>query len=338
MPLTNFPHGVSSFGSPVMGPGTISVMGGRIAASGDAKVYFVDPANGSDGNTGLSPSQALDTVSAAYDKTVDKSGDTIYLLNDGNTSGTSREDATITWANDNVHLVGLCAPALLSQRARISPTAATTAVTPQLTVSGNGNIFQNISFFEGNTTAADSTCVSVTGNRNVFNNVAMMNLGGNTSGDARTRAGSNHLLITGGEENYFNNCYIGLDTTARSGANSNIKFASAAARNYFYRCTIPMHTSAATPLFIDANSSGAVDRWTIFDNCDFINAVGSTATELTQAFSIHASAGGVIYLKHCGIIGAATFETTASTNLYLGMPVADSAGADAGGKINPWTA
>ena len=87
MGLTHFPHGLSSFGLPMTGgAGTIPLMGGRIANSGDQKIYWVDPANGSDGNNGLSPDKAMNTVSAAYAKTVDKSGDTIYLLNDGNTS------------------------------------------------------------------------------------------------------------------------------------------------------------------------------------------------------------------------------------------------------------
>ena len=97
MTITPYPHGISSFGSPVFG----LLMGGRIAATGDAKHYFVDPANGTDGNNGLSPEKAMATVSAAYAKTVDKSGDVIHLLNDGNTSGSSVEDATITWSNDN---------------------------------------------------------------------------------------------------------------------------------------------------------------------------------------------------------------------------------------------
>jgi len=72
--------------------------------------------------------------------------------------------------------------------------------------------------------------------------------------------------------------------------------------------------------------------------CLFYNAVGSTATELTQAFSIHASAGGLIILQDSYVCGAATFESTASGNLFMGMPVADRAGVDAGGKIGAWSA
>ncbi|KKK97422.1 hypothetical protein LCGC14_2652910, partial [marine sediment metagenome] len=47
---------------------------------------------------------------------IDKRGDVAQQFNDGNTTGTSREDSTLAWSNDNTHLVGLCAPGLLSQR------------------------------------------------------------------------------------------------------------------------------------------------------------------------------------------------------------------------------
>ena len=129
-------------GVPVMGNGMLPLMGGNISATGEQKNYFVDPANASNnGGDGLFPSSALNQVSAAEGKCRDKSGDTIYLLNDGNTTGTSREDSTIPWDKDNVHLVGLCA-ATVNQRARISPNSTqTSVVTPQLLVSGNGNIF-----------------------------------------------------------------------------------------------------------------------------------------------------------------------------------------------------
>lgn len=337
MTITNYPNGITSFGVPVIGGGamTIPLLGGSISGS-DAKTFFVDPANGSDSNDGLTPQSALDTVSAAYAKTVDKRGDVIYLYNDGNTSGTSREDATITWSKDNTHLIGLCAPTMLSQRARISPnTTNTSIVTPQLTVSGHGNIFQNISLFEGSSEDGQaSTGVSVTGNRNYFNNVAIMNMGHANSAD---EAGSNCLLISGGQENTFDNCYIGLDTIARSAANSNVKFASAATRNIFRNCFFPMFADNAGALFIDANSSGAIDRYAYFKGCMFYNAIGSTGTTITQAFSIHASAGGLFLFDYCSVVGITKMETTASTLLYINMPSPDSADP-AGGEMLAVTA
>lgn len=330
MSLTHYPHGLSSFGMPVMGGGMLPLMGGRIAATGDAKVYFVDPANGSDGNTGLSPDRALDTVSAALALTVDKSGDTIYLLNDGNTSGTSREDTTITWSNDNVHLVGLCSGSMISQRARIGPTSAqSTTVTPMITVSGSGCYFANFSLFEDSTEAADNTCVTVTGARNVFNNVAFMNMGSATASTAATRAGSNVLDIQG-DENFFKHCYIGLDTIARTAANNSVKFSTSAERTMFEDCFFPMRATNAGVIFVYADTSNAIDRFALFKNCMFHNATNSGGTSLTEVCNIHASVNGSIIMQNTHFFGADKWEDTSSTNLILNMPIVDAADVTGG--------
>lgn len=342
MGLTHFPHGISSFGMPILGGGAFSLpaMGGKPAGVEAARPFFVDPANGSDSNTGDSPDQALDTVSAAYAKTVDKRGDVVYLLNDGNTSGTSREDATITWSNDNTHLVGLCAPTMVSQRARISPTSGgSSIVTPQLTLSGNGCIISNISFFEGTSQdSTASTCVTVSGQRNYFWNVAMLNMGDATNGHSGDEAGSEVLLLDGGSENTFDTCYIGLDTAARSAANANVRCDNAATRNFFRNCMFPMFADAATPLFVDIPGAGDIDRFIWFQNCLFYNAVGSTGTSLTAAMNVHASAGGLVILDYCTLIGVTNGEWAAATNsnIYINMPTPDSA-QPAGGAATTWS-
>lgn len=316
MPLTNFPHGISSFGMPVFGGGALTtpIMGGS------GKVFFVDPANGVDDSSyGTSPDRAFDTVTYAYSQTVDGRGDVIYLLNDGNTSGTSRDSATITWAKDNTHLIGLCAPTMLSQRARISPpTTATAIVTPQLVVSGHGNIFANLSLFEG--TSEDSVaseCVRVTGNRNYFWNVAMMNLGDATNGHSGDEANSCHLKISGGQENVFENCYIGLDTAARSTTNANVELVSAATRNIFRNCVFPAFADNAGALFVKVDGSGDIDRFVLFENCTFINATNSTATAMTAAINAHASAGGHVIVKDCMLVGATDWTASDSTVVRL---------------------
>lgn len=319
--LTNYPNGITSFGAPVMGGGGM----GLPVMSKNGKVFFVDPANGNDGNNG-SFAHPFDTVSAAYAKTVDKRGDVIVLLNDGNTSGTAREDATLTWGKDNTHLIGWCAPTMVSQRARISPTTTLgSIVTPQLNVTGNGNIFANLSFFEGddeNTQA--SVGVAVTGHRNFFGNVAIMNMGDAATGNSGDEAGSAHLTITAGEENRFERCYIGLDTAPRTAANANVRFASAAARNQFVDCFFPMFADADAPLFIDANSSGALDRWTLFERCQFVNATSSTATSGTAAMAVHASVGGMIIVKDCLLTGMADWTAADNTNVKLMNAVWDA--------------
>lgn len=319
MGFSNFPNGVASFGNPIFGGSmSLPIMG----SSG--KAFFVDPARGSDGNRGTSWSKPLATVTKALSLTTDKAGDVIYLLNDGNTSGTSRDSATITWSNDNTHLIGLCAPSLMSQRARISPpTSATAIVTPQLKVTGHGNVFANVSFFEG--TSQDSVAsVGVEielGTRNYFYNVAIMNMGDNTNGHSGDETGSAHLLIDGGSENVFDSCYIGLDTAARSVANANVRFtkngSTAATRNVFRNCVFPAYADAADVLFVQASESGGTDRYQLFDHCIFINADNSAATAMTAGVAHHASTGGHIIFKDCMLIGATDWTASDSTVVKL---------------------
>jgi hypothetical protein len=307
------------------GSGTLPVMGGRIAATGDAKVYFVDPANGSDGNNGFSPDKALNTVSAAYAKTVDKSGDTIYLLNDGNTTGSSVESATITWSNDNVHLVGLCAPVLLSQRARIVWQGAP-VVTPLINVTGNGNLFSNISIIEETTQdGVASVGVRVSGARNYFHNVAIMSMVNTNTGD---EADSSCLLLSGGSENTFRECYIGVDTSARSAANASVECESAATRNAFFDCVFAMFADAGTPVFLEASSSSDIDRWVLFKDCLFINPdTMSACSTLTQAFNVvnGSNLGGVILVFNCFFNGCTNIFDGDSTSIRIMGPTSEAA-------------
>jgi hypothetical protein len=311
MPLTNFPNGISSFGNPVFGGSMSFPISGSTGTA-----FFVDPARGSDGNNGKSFNKPLATVTKALSLATDKAGDVIYLMNDGNTSGTSRDSATITWSKDNTHLIGLCAPTMISQRSRISPpTSATSIVTPQLTVSGHGCVFANISLFEG--TSEDSVaseCVRVTGNRNYFYNVAMMNMGDAANGHSGDEANSCHLKISGGEENTFERCYIGLDTAARSTTNANVELVSAATRNVFKDCFFPAYADNAGALFVKVDGASDIDRFVLFERCVFMNSGTST---MTGAMDVHASAGGTVIVKDCGLIGAADWEAADSSVIQL---------------------
>lgn len=69
MGFTNFPNGVTSFGSPLPG-------GGRFSSPW-ATHYFVDGDDGDDGNPGLSPTSALKTIQKAID--LSTGGDVIYI-------------------------------------------------------------------------------------------------------------------------------------------------------------------------------------------------------------------------------------------------------------------
>ena len=231
--MTTYQDQIFQFGgAPISGVLNFPIMGGS------AVTYFVDPAAGADTNGGKKPRNAFDTVGKAYSKTTDKRGDVIYLLNDGNTSGTSREATIpITWSNDNTHLIGCAAPAMISQRSRITPASgAALTANPVITVSGHSNVFSNLQIGHwGETDSIASRGVDVTGNRNYFHNCHIIGITHANVGDEATAA---DLKITG-EENLFENCYIGVDTVARSTTNANVELTSGATRTIFRHCFFP---------------------------------------------------------------------------------------------------
>ena len=114
--LTNFPNGITSFGIPIFGGGLPPFTG---------NYFFCDYKNGNDGNSG-SANNPFKTITAAYAQTTSGNNDVIFIVGDGATDATQRLTATLTWAKNATHLIGLTAPTLYSQRARISnPTTAT---------------------------------------------------------------------------------------------------------------------------------------------------------------------------------------------------------------------
>lgn len=71
MTITAFPNGVSSFGVPVLGGGSIVTTG---------SIFFVDSATGSDTNAGTDPSSPLATIDAAVGKCTANKGDHIVVM------------------------------------------------------------------------------------------------------------------------------------------------------------------------------------------------------------------------------------------------------------------
>ncbi len=314
--VTHFEHGIQAFPN-IGGGGMLPIMGGRASATGDAKIYFVDPANGSDGNTGLSPDKAMDTVTAAYNKTVDKAGDTIYLLNDGNTSGSAREPTGLVWSNDNTHLVGLCAPSI-NQRARMTPTSTSTdvdAYTPFLTVSGDGNIFQNVSLVQGNSEDGKASVgILCSGLRNYFSNMSILTGQHANQGDEVSYS----LQITG-EENVFDTCYIGTDTIFRgnNAASANVRFGSGnvdeAARNIIRNSYMMMFADDTEPLFVSVPTNNDVKRWNLIENTQFIN----TGTSTIAAAVAHAATSGKLFLSDCKFFGMTNITAADSTEVFM---------------------
>lgn len=291
-----------------------------------SKVYFVDAANGDDGNSGDRYSKPLATIAEAYDRCVANQHDVVAYI--AGASGINLS-AALTWSKSYTHLVGLCAPSHVGQRSRIFQLSTLTGASPLLTVSGSGCIFQDFYIFQGVNDATSLVNVSVTGSRNYFNNVHF------AGGGHLTQAvdGGASLLISGGSENLFERCTVGVDTVAAGNGMAGLVFAATggAARNKFRDCHFSMHAGHAGAIFVEALGNSGIDRYQVFERCLFTNLA---AQAMTQAFAIAAGfdpANKRMLLKDCVLIGAGKWDNGDTGLVYGNMNAVT--GADASGAL-----
>lgn len=344
MGTTNYPNGVSSYGIPVLPPASLTFTG---------KVWFVNPATGSDGNRGDSLQAPFATLYKAHSVCTAGNNDVVYLVGNGSTTATARLSlalaqsvdssvtaGTLVWSKAATHLIGVTAPTSVAQRARIAPptgtyTQATFGSGDFITVTAQGCYFANFSTFNGfSTGGVNQVCWTDSGGRNRYDNVQF---GGIADAASAADTGARSLKITGTTgENTFVGCEIGLDTgTARSVANASLEFAAGTPRNIFRACNFPFQTSNAGVLGILGTGAACMDRWQKFDGCTFINNIKSTSTQMTVLASLtSASPGGLLLHKDSTLVGISKFgDTNGLANTYVdGAPPVNST---SGLAVNP---
>lgn len=266
----------------------------------NSNVYLVDAANGADTNQGDRWSQPLATIAAGYAKCVANQHDVVLVL--AGSSGNNLS-AALDWAKNYTHLIGMCAPTMAAQRARIFQLSTLTGASPLLTGSATGCIFKNFYIFQGVDDATSLVNVSVTGGRNYFENVHF------AGGGHATMAinGGASLKLDGAEENRFVRCTIGVDTIAAATGCAGILFDGEAHRNVFEDCLITMYAGNAGAIFAEVVDATGIDRYTVFKNCLFSN---TAAQAMTEAFAIPAGMGAPrrIYLMDCALHGATDWD------------------------------
>lgn len=342
MALTNFPNGITSFGVPVLG--TI----GGLPFTGN--YFFVDPVNGADGNEG-SVELPLKTLYGALAKCTSGNNDVVVLIGNGAASGSARlstalaqsitssaTNGTLNWNKDATHLVGVCSPTAVAQRARIAPpsgtyTQTTFNSTAFVNVTASGCYFANISVFCGFSTGVNGMIAwTDSGNRNAYSNV---NIYGIADTASAIGANSRSLKLDGGGEHTFYQCVLGGDTVTRTVANATLEFASGTARNSFLQCVFPFQTSAATPLGILVSAASGIDRWQLFQGCSFVNNVQSTSTTMNGLSTLPASAGGLLLMKDATLVGITEFGTDATTRGQIYIDGGTPTAATTGIAVNP---
>ena len=275
---------MTTFSDVVYQLGGVPVMAG-IPYSKNAKYFFLDAANGSDSNDGLSVEHPFATLAAAYAACTANQHDTIFYIA-GSSSVTI--STALDWSKNYTHLIGIAAPTEVAQRARFFQLSTLTGASPLLTVSATGCIFKNFYLFQGVDDATSLINVSVTGGRNYFENVHF------AGGGHATQAvnGGASLKLDGAEENTFVNCTIGVDTVA---------------------------------------AGTGIDRYTVFEDCQFINSnldnFTMAAGFLIPAFAANNSSR--ILLKDCIVLGTTKLDANDRGVLYGNMDAVT--GADLSG-------
>ena len=341
--MTTFADGLFQYGGMPVSSGTLPFTG---------KTFWVDPVNGSDGNNGLTPVRAFQTLYAAHSAATAGNNDVVYLIGNGASSGSARLSlanaqvwdstataGTLVWSKNATHLIGVCSPTGVAQRARMAPPTGTYTVTTFgsanfVTVSASGCYFSNFSVFNGfSTGGAAQIAWTNTGSRNAYYNVDFGGMG--DTGSAQD-AGSRSLKVglAGSGENTFVRCTIGLDTITRTVANASLELAGGTPRNRFIECMFPVLTSSATTLGIIGTGNNCVDRWNSFERCVFVNNIKSGSTGMTALVSFTTAApGGLLVFKDCDTIGVTKIG---DTNGLAFSYVSNVGGAATGGlDLNP---
>jgi hypothetical protein len=270
--------------------------------------WFVNETTGNDTNNGgnLAPFKTLTAALAAA-----AFGDTVYL------QGSVHLTATLNWNKNGVSLVGLTAPSG-NCRARISVTG-TAVFTPLVNVTGQGCSFVNLGTFHGFADASAQVCWNEAGGRNFYSDVQFLGGGDAT---AAAQAGMRSLTITGGGENLFVGCSLGLDTVVRAtNANATLELKSGTARNKFKDCTFQALVTDVSDVHVTVGAAG-MDRYCLFDNCSFLNSVDSTGSTMSAAMTVNAGAGGSVIVQGGISVGATAIATTGPVYVNGAVPAA----------------
>lgn len=303
---TNYTNGISSYGIPVMGGGSIPATFGT--------VFFVDYRNGSDDNDGKSKETAMKTLSGAYDKCTSNANDVILIDGDS----TVQETAMIDWTKNRVHVIGLNGvPGHYGQGAKVS-IGVTTAATDigLIKVTGVRNTFSNIKFMSSNTVAESLYCVVEAGEFTRYHNCEFYK-----STDLDDASASE--LALNGDSAMFYNCTIGSTVNETGDIRANVLCTGGIVSGkklrdcYFENCLFLAKADDTDKNFVYGANATDVERMLIFKNCTFFNNPLSAGTPAAAiAFGAAQTEGAVFCDANTAVVDVTVMGTTGQ-NIFV---------------------
>ena len=300
---------------------TVGNIIGGVGVDPYRKKVYLNGAVGSDGNAVDVPSNSapVKTLTNAYNS-IGTYNDAVVLQQ----SSSSVNLATaFNWQKNCCALIGT-GSSRMNMRSRIG---MSTTFTPFVTVSGYGNLVQNIYAMHG-TAATDLVGWSITGDRNTFDNTHFagpMSATQDTSGYKRVSIAAT--------ETYFKDCTFGTNTINRAGAYPNVELGVPSGDTYSYttfeNCTFLASISAGSPMFINVlNNTTPNEIYAEFINCRFIATSANMNTSMTYAFTFAGSyTAGLFFNSGCQFYGVSGLAATANLK-YIWTPRQFPASAD----------
>lgn len=292
MGVTDFPHGISSMGIPLLG-------GGGFPHNSGGSHYFVDSVNGNDGNEGTTWESAFKSIPVGYAYLTANKNDVLHVAGGATAYA---HTAILPWAKDYTHMVGHTAPIKHGGRVRLTNTV-TSATAGEYTISGTGCVFQNIHWqFGDSATATSLVGVAISGNgRNAFIGCHFY---GPFDAGIGAAVGQRMLTVTSSQDNLFYGCSFGQRTILNTSATGAIVSFNGSnnTNNFFEKCLFQMYnsnTGSCAINYVDGAMPGS--GFTVFDDCIFNGSAGIAVADVIRYTT---SSVGETILKNCALTGA----------------------------------
>lgn len=319
MPLTHFPHGVSSFGIPIYGQSPFPYNSG-------GNHYWVDSVNGSDGEDGKTWATAKASIFGTYggySLLTENQNDVLHVI--GGASAYA-ESTICTWSKNYTHMVAETAPIMSGGRARLT-NSVTTATAGEFVISSTGCVFSGIHWqFGASATATSLVGVALSGNgRNAFINC---NFEGPIDAGIGAAVGQRMLTITSSQDNWFYGCKFGQRTILNTSATGAIVSFNGTNNtdNGFVDCIFTMYNSNTASAAVNFVQNAMPDSGaTYFKNCAFHNCVTANIADVIR----HTTAEhGLVHLDYCTLAGKGTllWATNLKSLIFTTGPAGNAAG------------
>src|SRR3990167_1055455 len=265
---------MSMFDDKIRQDAGIPLLFGERVGFGPGRVFYVNPTNGSDNNTGLKMEQPVKTIAKAYTLVTSNNHDAIVLS--ANAALAESDELAVT--KNRVHFIGLDAVGrYLGQRSRWTMGVTTGTAIAVVQNTGVGNSFQRIKFDSSDTTTTSVYAFAEGGEYTVIENCEIVE-----HGDLATATAAD--LLMNGDSAYVKGCYIGSTAYEVTAARTNVLFtretiSGKVARDVIFEdCILGLKSTDNSASHMYMPGATDIERFLIVKNSIFYHAVLGSAT------------------------------------------------------------